>query len=92
MYESIEELSDTMRDTVPEEAQKLYVEGYNRAWQEYDEEETEMTREAVANRAGWAEVKREFVHDDQTGKWHLKDEAPEEEEVESILDRLDDSL
>lgn len=93
MYESIDELPDVVRDVLPEEAQELYLEGYNTSWEMYDEEQSEMSQEAVANRDGWATVKREFTKHDETGKWYPAGEVPEEpegKEEEGLLDKLED--
>lgn len=98
MYESIDELPDTLRDVLPREAQEVYVEAYNDSWRSYDEEKTsEMSRAAVANRDGWAAVKREFVEDEETGKWYRAGEVPEEvegeqEEEGGILDEAEDAF
>lgn len=94
MYESIEELTDTMRDTLPEEAQKIYVEAYNEAWEDYDPEKTQMSQDAAANRAGWAAVKQDFTQDEETRKWYPAGEVPEheEEEDEGLLDKLEDAF
>ncbi len=87
MYESIEELPDTVSDVLPQEAQEIYLETYNRSWETYDKDrESAMSREAVANRDGWTAVKREFTKDDESGKWYPAGEAPErEDEAEENL-------
>lgn len=93
MYESTEELPDIVRDVLPKEGQELYLEGYNTSWEMYDEEQSEMSQEAVANRDGWAAVNREFTKDDETGKWYPAGEVPEEgeeEQEEGLLDKLGD--
>ncbi|MFW6135431.1 MAG: ChaB family protein [Chloroflexota bacterium] len=78
MYESIQDLPDTVRDVLPPEAQEAYLEGFNASWESYDEEKTsEMTQEAVANRDAWAAVKREFTQDPESGKWYPAGEVPE---------------
>jgi cation transport regulator len=93
MYESIQDLPDIVRDVLPERAQELYLEAFNEAWEEYDEEKTsEMSQESVANREGWAAVRKEYTHDDKTGKWY-HGEVPEdagEEEEEGIIGKLED--
>ncbi|MFO7743263.1 MAG: ChaB family protein [Anaerolineae bacterium] len=96
MYESMQDLPDTVQDVLPPEAQKVYMEAYNRSWETYDEEKTsEMSQEAVANRDAWTVVKREFVEDTKTGKWYPVDEVPdhvkeppEEEEEGGLFDDL----
>lgn len=92
MYESIEELPDSVRDPLPEEAQEIYLEAYNRSWKMYDEQSGgDMGRESVANRDGWAAVRREYTKDEETGEWFPAGEKPEETEEEEggILDELE---
>lgn len=94
MYESTKDLPDIVRDVLPEGAQEIYVEAYNRSWELYDEEKTsEMSREAVADRDAWAAVSRKFTRDDRTGKWYPAGEVPEHDESEEgkgLFDRLTD--
>jgi cation transport regulator len=96
MYESTDELPDTVQDVLPKGAQELYLDAFNASWEMYDEETAgEMSQEAVANRDGWAAVKREYTRDDETGKWYPAGEVPEEgeeEEDEGLLDKLGDVL
>jgi len=96
MYESIDELPDSVSDVLPEEAQELYVEAYNRSWELHDEEKSGgMSQEAEANRDAWSAVKREYTRDDETGKWHPAGEVPEHEDGEEeggILDKIGDAL
>jgi cation transport regulator len=89
-YKSIEELPDTVRDILPEEAQELYLKGYNQGWEAYDEEtSSDLSHESVAHRQGWIFVQKEFVQDEGTGEWHRKGEEAEEEE-EGLLDKVQD--
>ena len=93
MYESVDELPDTVRDVLPLEAQEVYLEAFNESWERYEEDHTsELTQEAYANRDAWTAVKREFTRDDETGEWYPEGEVPEheEEEEERLLDRLED--
>mgnify|MGYP006292933651 CR=1 FL=1 len=95
MYESTDELPDSVTAVLPQEAQETYLEAYNRSWELYDEEkDSEMSQEAVANRDAWAAVKRDYARDDETGKWHPAGEVPEheEEEDEGIIDRITDAI
>jgi cation transport regulator len=97
-YESKEELPDTIRDVLPEQAQELYVEAYNEAWEAYDERwSSELGREGVANREAWASVKQEFVQNEETRQWYPKGEMPEEgQDTEGedggLLDELADAV
>ena len=90
-YKNKADLSDYLRNSMPEDAQELYIKVYNKSWKEYDEDEIlgKQSREAVAHRDGWAAVNREFVHDEENGVWYRRGEEPAEtEEDETILDRL----
>lgn len=83
MYESVEDLPDTVRDVLPIEAQEIYLEAFNESYEAYDEEKTsEMNQEAVANRDAWSAVKLDYTRDDETGKWYPAGEVPEEGEEE----------
>jgi len=92
MYENVEELPDSLRDRLPEEAQAVYLEAYNRSWEMYDEESGgDMGQESVANRDGWAAVRREFYKHEDTGTWYREGEEPEEPEEEGgLLGKLED--
>ena len=93
-YESIKDLPKTLRDTMPREALEIYLESYKAALDAYDEQEGgQAGPEAVAHRDAMHEVKREFVHDDETHKWRRRGEARQQkEEKEGIIDRLKDLL
>ncbi len=94
-YKTTNDLPDTIRQALPEEAQKIYLEAYNQSWENYEEEiePGEQDREAVAHRDGWAAVKHEFVQDEKKGKWYRKGEEPDEtEEDEGLVDKVKDVL
>lgn len=64
MYNNISELPRELRDSLPPEAQDLYLEVYNTAWQNYEEREgveDNGDRETVSHNAAWDEVQKEFV-------------------------------
>jgi cation transport regulator len=88
-YESINGLPTTIRDVLPEDAQRVYLEAYNRAWDGYNEEIVgDLTRDGVANRAGWTVVEHEFVQDSATGEWHRKGEELDQEAGQGVLSKL----
>jgi cation transport regulator len=89
-YESINDLPETLQDILPEEAQQIYLEAYQKSYDRYKEERGgQATRESVAHRDGMAAVKREYVHDEETGNWYPKGEEPSEEEGDKgVLDEL----
>ena len=94
-YKNISDLPDTLRQSLPEEAQEIYIAAYNKSWENYEEavEPGEQDRAAVAHRDGWAAVNHEFVHDKEKGVWYHKGEEPDEtEEDESLIDKVKDVL
>lgn len=72
-------MPDHIRNHLPVEAQKLYIEAYNERWRNYDEAKVlaGQSREAVAHHAGWAAVKEAFVHNEEAGIWYRKGEEPD---------------
>jgi cation transport regulator len=55
-----------VRHHLPPEAQSIYREAFNHAWQEYASREPERLEE-IAHRVAWAAVKRRFHKAD--GDW-----------------------
>lgn len=96
MYENLNDLPDTLRDTLPEEAQRIYLDAYKRAYEDYEEfRGGEAGREAVAHRDAMHAVKQEYVHKSDSGKWYRKGEEPaedKEDEDEGLLDSLRDMV
>jgi cation transport regulator ChaB len=91
-YESQQDLPEALQDVLPEEAQKLYLEVYQEAWDSYEEEEGgELSRDGVAHRQAMHAVRSNFVQA-KDGKWYRKGETPEEEEEgeSADLQALDD--
>jgi cation transport regulator len=70
-YGNKADLPSTIRDTLPEHAQELYLQAYLRAWDEYEEGQGYLSRETMAHQQGWTAVRHEYVQDQGTGKWHL---------------------
>jgi cation transport regulator len=50
-YRSIRELPPTVRDSLPQQAQAVYREAFNIAWEQCTEEEA--AREGIAHRFAW---------------------------------------
>lgn len=83
-YESVEDIPETLQDVLPEEAQQIYLETYQEAWDEYEEGEGgELSRDGVAHRQAMHAVRQDFVQS-KDGKWYRQGEEPEldEDEVE----------
>ncbi|MDZ7663033.1 ChaB family protein [Thiohalophilus sp.] len=56
-YDRIVQLPDSVRNHLPTEAQQIYKEAFNHAWEEYAERED---REATAHKVAWAAVKKKY--------------------------------
>jgi cation transport regulator len=89
-YENISDLPGTIRDILPEDAQKLYLDAYNRAWDQYDEKTAiGQSRETRAHQQGWLAIRHEFVRDEGTGIWHREGEpVREKEEPKGLFARI----
>lgn len=75
-YQKVRDLPESVRDNLPEHAQKIYMEAFNSAWEEFDEPEErrgDATREETAHKVAWAAVKRKYEKDEATGRWRAKD-------------------
>jgi cation transport regulator len=75
-YEKVSELPESVRDNVPRNAQEIYKEAFNSAWEQYDkpgERRGHASREETAHKVAWAAVKREYEKDDK-GRWVEKKE------------------
>ena len=73
-YVRLDELPASVRDNVPEHAQKIYKEAFNGAWDQYRdpaERRGDATREETAHRVAWAAVKEKYAKGDD-GQWHPK--------------------
>ncbi len=94
-YESLDDLPDTIRDVLPEEAQEVYLEAYQDSWDHYEPDKGgDMGQAGWAHRDAWHAVKEEYVEDEKSGKWYPKGELPEEdeEEDEGFFDEIGDAL
>ncbi|KAJ9432801.1 cation transport regulator [Candidatus Pantoea symbiotica] len=73
-YSSNKELPDSVRHVLPAQAQTIYQEAFNSAWDQYkdpDDRRGEESREEVAHKVAWAAVKHEYSKGDDD-KWHPK--------------------
>lgn len=92
-YEKVEDLPESLRNDLPDEAQEIYIEAYQKSWDSFKEEMGgDLGQEAVAHRDAMHAVKQEFVEDKEKGLWYRKGEEPEEEEDEGLLSDLADAL
>lgn len=70
-YQTLKELPESVRDNLPHQAQEIYKEAYNSAWEEYADPSSrrdDASREEVAHRVAWAAVKKKYTKDAQ-GNW-----------------------
>ena len=77
-YPDLSTLPKNVRNSLPLHARVIYMNAYNRAWEEYKDAEKrriESTREETAGRIAWAAVKKVYEKDGQTGTWKRKASA-----------------
>jgi len=71
-YKTIEDLPERVQKNIPRGAQKIYLEAFNHAWDQYkdpkDRDDPTSTQEETAHKIAWAAVKRTYMKD-QAGKW-----------------------
>lgn len=63
-YVMIGELPASVKSVLPEHAQKIYLEAFNHAWEEYKDpkkRKTDSTQEVIAHKVAWAAVKKSYV-------------------------------
>lgn len=63
-YRSIAELPERVRTHLPKEAQRIYRQAFNHAWEEYADPSRRRrgaSREETAHRVAWAAVKAKYV-------------------------------
>jgi cation transport regulator len=74
-YPRVADLPDSVKNNLPEHAQEIYMEAFNSAYDQYDEQSERRgddTREETAHKVAWAAVKRDYEKDEKTGKWTRK--------------------
>ncbi len=74
-YDNVSDLPDSVKQHLPEHAQKIYLKAFNNAWKEYDqpsERRGNESREEVAHKVAWSAVKNEYKKDEKSGQWKPK--------------------
>jgi cation transport regulator len=74
-YEKLGDLPDSVRDNLPQQAQEIYKEAYNSAWEQYKnpaDRQGDASREETAHKVAWAAVKNKYEKDEQSGQWRKK--------------------
>ncbi len=56
-YDRIDQLPDSVRTHLPTDAQQIYKEAFNHAWEEYADRKD---REATAHKVAWSAVKKKY--------------------------------
>jgi cation transport regulator len=72
-YKSINELPESVKDSLPKKAQEIYKEAYNNAWDQYDkpsERRGDASREETAHKVAWSAVKKKY--EKRGSKWVKK--------------------
>ncbi|MDR9497977.1 MAG: ChaB family protein [Hydrogenovibrio sp.] len=72
-YKTIQQLPDSVKDNLPKEAQTIYKEAFNNAWDEYadpKDRRDDASQEEVAHKVAWSAVKN--VYHKQNGEWVKK--------------------
>jgi cation transport regulator len=62
-YKTIQQLPDSVKDNLPKEAQTIYKEAFNNAWNQYsdpDDRKGDASREEVAHKVAWSAVKNVY--------------------------------
>ena len=74
-YKRIDDLPESVRDTLPEHAQEIYRAAFNSAWEQYDRPEERRggrSHEETAHAVAWSAVEQKYAKDAKTGKWTEK--------------------
>jgi cation transport regulator len=73
-YNRIDQLPDSVQNTLPKHAQEIYKESFNRAEEGYQDPEKRRedgSLEETAHRVAWSAVKKKYEKKD--GQWVKKD-------------------
>ncbi len=88
--EPVVEFPKSQRDLFPAAAQQLYIQTYKQSFAESAKgNSSQLSHESIAARDAWEAVKRVFVQDHVTHKWHaLGDVGELPVEKPSILNAI----
>jgi cation transport regulator ChaB len=76
-YQDRTSLPQTLQETLPAEAQTLYLDTYNQVWEQVAEQgKDEATRSTIAHQMAWDAMTRQFslVKRNDKGEWVRKGE------------------
>ena len=71
-YQDLSALPKSVRHSLPLHARVIYMNAFNRAWEEHPpvgEQPDGNSREEVSGQIAWAAVRKVYEQDAQTGKW-----------------------
>ena len=71
-YRDVDELPESVRNSLPPHAQEIYLAAYNNAAHQYADPQKRRrgaSLEEVAHRVAWAAVKQEYRKDRNGGEW-----------------------
>jgi cation transport regulator len=74
-YKSNSDLPERVRDSLPEHGQSIYMEAFNKAWDEYkepSERKGNASREETAHKVAWSAVKKVYEKNSK-GNWVKKE-------------------
>jgi cation transport regulator len=72
-YDTLEELPENVKNVLPKQAQEIYKEAYNNAWDYYEDPQDrrdDQSREETAHKVAWSAVKE--IYEKKEGKWQKK--------------------
>jgi cation transport regulator len=73
-YQNLQDLPDSVKDSLPKHAQEIYKEAYNSAWDQYEDPQDrrdDKDREETAHSVAWAAVKKKYKKVSE-GEWQKK--------------------
>ncbi len=74
-YKDLKDLPERVQENLPKHAQKIYLEAFNNAWDQYakpEERRGDASREETAHKVAWSAVKKVYAKDEKTGAWKEK--------------------
>jgi cation transport regulator len=75
-YKTNRELPKSVKDNLPQQAQEIYREAFNSAWEQYadpEDRKNDESREATAHKVAWSAVKSAYEKDEDSGRWKKKE-------------------
>ncbi len=73
-YQTKKDLPDSVRENLPADAQDIYKEAFNNAWEQFaDPHKLKYggDRESASHRVAWSAVKKKYFKNEK-GQWVLK--------------------